>query len=100
MLMKSLCRMPLFLAVLVVLQAPFTPLRAQLLQPNSEGLSMGLVLLNVTDVQAHRKFWVDEFDAKPVNVGRLDGVTIPGFVILFRPEPATGPAEGETINHM
>jgi catechol 2,3-dioxygenase-like lactoylglutathione lyase family enzyme len=74
--------------------------RAQLLQPNAEGLSMGLVVLNVTDVSAHRKFWADEFDAKPVKVGQLEGDTIPGFVILFRPQAATGPSEGTTINHM
>src|SRR4029077_5052175 len=88
----------LLLALAFVLT--LTPVRAQLLQPNAEGLSMGLVLLNVSDVAAHRRFWVDEFDAKPVKVGELDGVTIPGFVILFRLQPRTGPAEGSTINHM
>ena len=88
------------LLVMVVMLATLAPARAQLLQPNHDGLSMGLVLLNVSDVQAHRKFWVNEFDAKPVKVGTLEGVTIPGFVILFRVQPRTGPAEGETINHM
>jgi hypothetical protein len=73
---------------------------AQLLQPNADGLSMGLVVLNVSDVQAHKKFWMSEFDAKPLKVGELEGVTIPGFVILFRLQTRTGPAEGETINHM
>src|SRR5947207_12723650 len=77
-----------------------TTARAQLLQPNAEGLSMGLVVLNVTDVAAHQKFWADEFDAKLVKVGRLDGATIPGFVILFRHQAPTGPSEGTTINHM
>jgi catechol 2,3-dioxygenase-like lactoylglutathione lyase family enzyme len=74
--------------------------RAQLLQPNAEGLSMGLVVLNVTDVAAHQKFWSDEFNAKLVKVGQLDGATIPGFVILFRHQAPTGPSEGTTINHM
>ena len=93
-------RFDTMLLIVVVMLATLAPARAQLLKPNSEGLSMGLVLLNVSDVQAHRKFWVDEFDAKPVKVGALDGVTIPGFVILFRVQARTGPAEGETINHM
>jgi len=95
--------MKTFRTILLVsgaLLTAFIPARAQLLQPNREGLSMGLVLLNVSDVQAHRKFWVSEFDAKPIVVGKLDGVTIPGFVILFRLQARTGPAEGETINHM
>ena len=39
---------------------------------------MGHVLLNVSDVAAHREFWTKQFDAKPVTVGKLEGVTIPG----------------------
>jgi catechol 2,3-dioxygenase-like lactoylglutathione lyase family enzyme len=74
--------------------------RAQLLQPNAGGLTMGVVVLNVTDVAAHKKFWANEFDAKLVKVGKLEGATIPGFVMLFRPQAATGPSEGSTINHM
>jgi hypothetical protein len=35
-----------------------------------------------------------------VTVGKLDGVTIPGVVILFRVQPRTGPSEGTTINHI
>ena len=57
-------RFDTMLLIMVMMLATLAPVRAQLLKPNSEGLSMGLVLLNVTDVQAHRKFWVDEFDAK------------------------------------
>lgn len=97
--MKILSKTALVVSALMTLTMG-APLGAQLLQPNAEGLSMGLVVLNVSDMQAHRKFWVDEFDAKPLKVGTLDGVTIPGFVILFRVQPRTGPAEGETINHM
>src|SRR5437773_1001339 len=80
----------------------FTPASptAQLLQPNAGGLTMGVIVLNVTDVAAHKKFWVDEFDAKILKVGQLEGATIPGFVILFRPQAPTGPHEGTTINHM
>ena len=64
------------------------------------GMTMGHVLLNVCDVAAHREFWTTQFDAKRVTVGRLDGVTIPGVVILFRMQPRTGPSEGTTINHL
>lgn len=84
----------------VCLLAAAAPARAQLLQANDQGLSMGLILLNVSDVAAHKKFWMNEFDAKPVRVGELEGITIPGFVMLFRVQQRTGPAEGETINHM
>lgn len=61
---------------------------------------MGHVLLNVTDVAAHQRFWTTQFDGKPVKVGTLDGIVIPGAVILLRRQPATGPHEGTTINHL
>jgi hypothetical protein len=73
---------------------------AQLLPPNNIGMTMGHVLLNVSDVEAHRTFWMRQFDATPVTVGKLQGVTIPGVVILLRRQERTGPAEGTTINHM
>jgi catechol 2,3-dioxygenase-like lactoylglutathione lyase family enzyme len=73
---------------------------AQLFPPAGAQMTMGHVLLNVTDVAAHREFWTTQFDAKPVRVGKLDGITIPGVVVLFRPQPRTGPSEGTTINHM
>jgi catechol 2,3-dioxygenase-like lactoylglutathione lyase family enzyme len=91
-------RKTILVALMVVVA--LAAVRAQLLQPNAEGLSMGAVVLNVTDVAAHKKFWVDEFDAKPVKVGKLEGVTIPGFVMLFRQQAPTGPSEGSTINHI
>ena len=76
------------------------PLHAQLFPSDSLGMTMGHVLLNVSDVAAHREFWTKQFDAKPVTVGKLEGVTIPGVIILFRLQPRTGPSEGTTINHM
>jgi catechol 2,3-dioxygenase-like lactoylglutathione lyase family enzyme len=63
-------------------------------------MAMGHVLLNVSDVAAHREFWIRQFDAKAVTVGTLDGVTVPGVVVLFRLQPRTGPSEGTTINHL
>lgn len=73
---------------------------AQLFLPDDLGMRMGHVLLNVSDVDAHRTFWTRQFDAKPITIGQLQGVTIPGVVILFRQQNSTGPSEGTTINHM
>lgn len=76
------------------------PLDAQLFPAGDAVMTMGHVLLNVSDVTAHREFWTKQFDAKPVTVGKLEGVTIPGIVVLFRFQPRTGPSEGTTINHI
>jgi hypothetical protein len=73
---------------------------AQLFPRGNDGMTMGHVLLNVSDVAAHRQFWTTQFDAKPITVGKLEGITVPGVVVLFRLQPRTGPSEGTTINHM
>ena len=88
----------LCLAAMVVVALGRT--EAQLFPPNDIGMKMGHVLLNVSDVDAHRNFWIRQFDAKPITVGKLQGVTIPGIAILFRHQQPTGPSEGTTINHM
>ena len=75
-------------------------LDAQLFPSADTGMTMGHVLLNVSDVAAHREFWTTQFDARPLTVGTLEGVTIPGVVMLFRRQPRTGPSEGTTINHL
>jgi hypothetical protein len=87
--MKRLVAVTLWVAVIL-------PAHAQLLPPNDTGMTMGHVLLNVTNVDAHKKFWVDSFGAKPITVGKLQGITIPGLVVLFRPQPATGPGEAKS----
>ena len=73
---------------------------AQLFAPSDSLPVMGHVLINTTDVDAHRRFWTTQFDARPVTVGTLDGVTVPGVVVLFRRQASTGPSQGTTINHM
>ena len=93
-------RTALIVAVAAALFARVHPLHAQLFPSEDGGMTMGLVLLNVSDVAAHREFWTKQFDAKPVTVGKLEGVTVPGVVILFRLQQRTGPSEGTTINHM
>ena len=40
---------------------------AQLQPPNEAGMTMGHVHLNVTDMEAQRKFWTVMFDAVPLN---------------------------------
>jgi hypothetical protein len=88
------------LAVAAALVMTLARADAQLFPPNELGMKMGHVLLNVSDVEAHRTFWMRQFDAKPITVGKLQGVTVPGVAVLFRLQTRTGPSEGTTINHM
>ena len=60
---------------------------------------MGHVHLNVTDVEAHKKIWLEQFGATAIKSDRLQGVKIPGMLILFRKQEPTGPSEGTVLEH-
>jgi catechol 2,3-dioxygenase-like lactoylglutathione lyase family enzyme len=86
-------------AITIVLTASRSA-RAQLLPADAAGLTMGHVHLNVRDVEAHKRFWVEQIGARPVKLGSWEGVSIPGMLIFFRRQDPTGPVTGEVINHM
>jgi catechol 2,3-dioxygenase-like lactoylglutathione lyase family enzyme len=76
------------------------PMAAQLLPPNEAGVTMGHIHLNVRDVEAHRKFWVDQIGAKVVKLGNLEAFQIPGLLVLARKREPTGPVAGSVVNHV
>jgi len=79
--------------------ALLAPVQAQLAAPNEAGVSMGHVHLNVRDVEAQKKFWMEQFAAVPLNREGLQGVKIPGMLILLRQQAPTGPNEGNMMDH-
>lgn len=86
-------------SALVLCAAAFLPLHAQLLPPDASGLTLGHVHLNVTDVDAQKKFWTTFFDAKPLASDKLSGVKVPGLLILFTKKEPTRGSEGCTMDH-
>src|SRR5262245_20115035 len=85
-----------FLALVVALSGTC---QAQFAPPNAAGVTMGHVHLNVKDVAVQRKFWVDLFGATPLKREGLEGVTVPGMLILFTVKEPAGPSEGSVIDH-
>jgi catechol 2,3-dioxygenase-like lactoylglutathione lyase family enzyme len=75
------------------------PANAQLAAPNEAGVAMGHVHLNVRDVEAQKKFWTEQFAAAPLKREGLQGVKIPGMLILFRHQEPTGSNEGNMMDH-
>jgi catechol 2,3-dioxygenase-like lactoylglutathione lyase family enzyme len=75
-------------------------LYAQLASPNDKGVAMGHLHLNTADVAAQKKVWTGVLGATPIKLGNMDGVKMPGAVILFTAKAATGPTEGSTVNHV
>ncbi len=72
----------------------------QLVSPNEAGVSMGHLHLNVSDVAAQKHFWVDLMGAKPYMLGTIEGVEIPGAIVLFKAQkPSAGTADS-VVNHV
>jgi catechol 2,3-dioxygenase-like lactoylglutathione lyase family enzyme len=71
-------------------------LSAQLAPPNSAGVSMGLIQLNVSDMAAAKHFWVDILGAAPTQ----EGVQVPDAIILFNSKAPTGGTVGSVVNHL
>ena len=59
-------RLLLTSTLVLALAAAAPSAEAQLATPNANGITYGHVHLNVTDVEAHKRIWVDWFDGKVV----------------------------------
>jgi catechol 2,3-dioxygenase-like lactoylglutathione lyase family enzyme len=80
--------------------ALLAPAYAQLAAPNEAGVAMGHVHLNVRDVEAQKKFWTEQFAAEPLKKEGLQGVKVPGMLILMRQQAPTGSSEGTMMDHV
>ena len=85
------------LCVLVAL-ALLPTASAQLPEPNGIGVATGHIHLNVSDVDAQKKLWVD-LGAEVTATGTLELLRIPGMYLILRDREPTGPSAGTTVNH-
>lgn len=56
--------------------------------------------LTVTDVAAHRKFWVDGLGGTAARLGTTDAVTFHNVIVLLRQGTPAGGTKGTTVNHV
>src|SRR5687768_4101878 len=75
------------------------PTHAQLLPPNALGVTYGHVHLTVTDIEAHKKLWVEQFGGTVVQKGPLTAVKLPGMLIAFTPGKPTAGSQGGVMDH-
>jgi catechol 2,3-dioxygenase-like lactoylglutathione lyase family enzyme/predicted enzyme related to lactoylglutathione lyase len=86
-----------FLAVAFLCAAPAL---AQLVEPNQIGLRMGHVHLAVTDVEAHKQFWIGVLGGTLVKNGPLELIQFPGvYVMLRKVDKAVESNNGAIVNH-
>jgi len=88
----------LIICLVSILVASAAPAFAQLAAPDAAGVSLGAVYYTVPNVDAHKKIWVDIFGAKPVKVGAVEMLKMPGvFIVLTQGTPAAGDG---LVNHL
>jgi catechol 2,3-dioxygenase-like lactoylglutathione lyase family enzyme len=58
--------------------------------------------LNVTSVEAHKKFWVDTLGGTAIKFGSagVDVIRFPGVFLFLHQQAPTGPTRGTTLDHI
>jgi catechol 2,3-dioxygenase-like lactoylglutathione lyase family enzyme len=56
--------------------------------------------LNVTDVAAHRRFWIDALGGTAATADGTESVAFPGVQVLLRQQASTGGTKGSIVNHV
>jgi catechol 2,3-dioxygenase-like lactoylglutathione lyase family enzyme len=72
---------------------------AQLAPVNAAAVTMSHVQLNVRDVEASRKFYL-QLGGTPVKWGRMEGIKYPGVIFFFARAEPTGGMEGSSVDHI
>jgi len=75
------------------------PAQAQLAPPNAAGVTFAHVHLNVTDVEVHKKLWVEQFGGVVVQKGSLVTVKFPNMLVVFTERTPTGGSQGTVMDH-
>src|SRR5262245_38181524 len=73
---------------------------AQLVSHADAAVRIGHYHLNVTSIEAHRKFWVDTLGGTAVKVGGIDVVMFPDAFIFLRVQKPAGPSRGTAFDHI
>jgi catechol 2,3-dioxygenase-like lactoylglutathione lyase family enzyme len=84
--------MLLFLAAL--------PLAAQIVPPNSMGVSMGHLHIVTPNPEAHKKLWIDTLGGKLVKAGPLEYAMFPGVFVGWRKGDSSGGTDDSVVNHL
>jgi catechol 2,3-dioxygenase-like lactoylglutathione lyase family enzyme len=56
--------------------------------------------LNVTSIEAHKKFWVDTLGGAAIKFGAIDVIKFPDTLIFLRVQKPTGPTRGTAFDHI
>ena len=63
-------------------------------------IRIGHYHLNVTSVEAHKKFWADTLGGRAMKFGDIDVIEFPDAFIFLRVQKPTGPTRGTAFDHI
>ena len=73
---------------------------AQLVSHADAPVRIGHYHLNVTSVEAHKKFWADTLGGRAIKFGGIDVIEFPDAFIFLRVQKPTGPTRGTAFDHI
>src|ERR1051326_8235716 len=76
------------------------PAFAQLVSHADAPIRIGHYHLNVTSVEAHKKFWAGTLGGKAIKVGGIDVIEFPDAFIFLGVQKPTGPTRGTAFDHI
>jgi catechol 2,3-dioxygenase-like lactoylglutathione lyase family enzyme len=56
--------------------------------------------LNVTSIDAHKKFWVDTLGGTAIKMGNSEIIKFPNVLVFLRQQAPSGGTKGTTVNHV
>jgi len=90
-------RFALAAALTLVVHAPA---HAQLLAARDAPVAYGHHHINASDVDAHKRFWIDALGGKPADVPGREVVSFPNVLVFLSSRAPTGGTKGTVVNHV
>src|SRR5262249_10419614 len=87
-------------AVAALLSCAGQPAFAQLVSHPEAPVRVGHYHLNVTSIEAHKKFWADTLGGKATKFGGIDVIEFPDALLFLRVQKPTGPTRGTAFDHI
>ena len=91
---------PSLLLGAATLLALAAPLPAQLLAARDNSFAVGHHHLNVTDAEAHKRFWGELLGGEAAMFGTTNVIKLPNTLLFLRVQAPTGESNGSTVNHL
>ena len=87
-------------ALTALLYCTASPAFAQLVSHADADVRVGHYHLNVTSIEAHKKFWVDNLGGTAMKLGGIDVLKFPDTFIFLRAQKPNGPTRGTAFDHI